>query len=365
MKVQFPSLFFVLYRRFTLSLNYGRFFNRRWVGTMISWVFARIVRFRKPKPSSAYRSNSLVVSVGNIVLGGAGKTPTVLWLHHMLQQTGISCAILSRGYRGACSKQKGYEIVDHRVHNAAYVGDEPLLMAKQLPDRTVWVNKDRRKLAQEASKMHDVLILDDGLQYNKLHKDIEVVVVNGQDPFGGEAFFPKGRLRDFPKRLQSVDYIIVNGACEQKERELLNQRSSAPKIFVKPKIAEVIWEPTLKVDSAENLAGMGVGVFCGLGFPQGFLNMLAQAGVHILGKYILPDHVGITKKELNYFCKSIALRKGVGVLCTEKDRIKLTYLDRESFELPIGTVRTVIQVDEGEEYVKSLLDTIGCKLKKR
>lgn len=332
---------------------------------MISWVFARIVRFRKPKSSSTYRSKSVVVSVGNIVLGGAGKTPTVLWLFHLLQKTGVSCAVLTRGYRGRCSKRRHYSIVDHKVHSAAYVGDEPLLMAKQLPENTVWVHRDRRRLAQDASKFHDVLILDDGLQYNKLHKDIEVVVVNGQDPLGGEAFFPKGRLRDFPRRLQDADYIIVNGSCEDKDVSTLNQWSSAPKIFVQPRITEVVWEPTLKVDSVTSLAGIGVGVFCGLGFPQGFLNMLTQAGVHILGTYLLPDHVGITKKELNYFCKSIVLRKGVGVLCTEKDRIKLTYLDKETFDLPIGTVRTDVHIHQGEEHVASLVNAINDKIIKR
>lgn len=364
MKVQFPSLLFILYRRLSLSLNFGRMLRFWGIGRFFAWVFASAVRFRKSFSSQVYQAKAVVVSVGNIVLGGAGKTPTVLWLSHLLRDRGIPCAVLSRGYKSQCSALKNHSVVDALSHDAKYVGDEPLLMAKQLPECSVWVHKNRCRLAQEASKIYDVLILDDGLQYDKLYKDIEIAVVNGRDPLGGGAFFPQGRLRDFPERLQSVDYVIVNGACEDADEQILQQWCSAPKIFVRPQITKITWNRGHKDQTAQDLRGVGVGVFCGLGFPQGFLEMLKEAGMHILGTYILPDHAAITDKELNYFCKSIALRKGSGVLCTEKDSVKLMHMNKETFDLPIGTVHMAFSIDKGEEHIKSLLASINDKMKR-
>lgn len=363
MKVQFPSLFFILYRRLILSLNYGRIVRVRGVGRFLAWAFANAVRCRRYFASPAYRAKSVVVSIGNIVLGGAGKTPSVLWLFHLLQKQGVSCAVLSRGYKSQCYKKKHYSIVDIDCHDVKYVGDEPLLMAKQLPKQSVWVHKNRQWLAQEASERHDVLILDDGLQYTRLHKDIEIAVVNGRDPLGGGEFFPKGRLRDFPDQLRKVDYVIVNGPCGQEEEGLLSRHCPAPKIFVRPVITKVTWD--VGDQAVRDLRGMGVGVFCGLGFPQGFLAMLKEAGLHVLGTYVLPDHVAITKKELYYFCKSIALRKGIAVLCTEKDRVKLPLMEEDFLDLPIGTVHMTFSVDRGEEHISTLLESIRGKIQTR
>ncbi|WP_066481391.1 tetraacyldisaccharide 4'-kinase [Candidatus Chlamydia sanziniae] len=364
MRRQFPSALFMLYRRLTVSMSFGHIFGLGWLSRILSGIFACVVKFRSKFPfSSPVRVRSSIVSVGNIVLGGTGKTPFVLWLVEALRTRGYSCAVLSRGYKGRCSRKATCVVVDPRVHSAAYVGDEPLLMAKKLPQGSVWVNKDRRMSALRAAEHFDFLLLDDGLQYGKLQKDIEIAVVNGSDPLGSGAFFPTGRLRDFPSRLKTVDAIVINGESSVESQRLLKNFSQAPQFFVRPYLASVVWMHNGEQISVEELHNRGVGVFCGLGFPQGFFTMLKQAGVRILGTYLLPDHSGITKKELYYFCQKMASRQAQGVLCTEKDSVKLGDMSGESGWLPIGKVEMRFAICE--DHALSLLNIIDQTHKSR
>ncbi|WP_100934599.1 tetraacyldisaccharide 4'-kinase [Candidatus Chlamydia corallus] len=357
MKKRFPSPLFLFYRRVTIAISLEGILGWGWFGYLLSKGFSCLVAcWNRFSWSSPYRVRSTVISVGNIVVGGAGKTPTVLWLAEALRTRGYSCGVLSRGYKSQSSRQKKLTIVDSKVHSASYVGDEPLLMAEKLPEGSVWVHKDRRVSAARAAEQFDFLLLDDGLQYRKLHKDIEIAVVNGQDPLGGHAFFPKGRLRDFPLRLKAVDAIIVNGGAEEEAKTLLKSVSDAPQVFVRPKIASVIWTHNGEHIPKEVLRKLRVGVFCGLGFPQGFLNMLREEGIHILGKYLLPDHAAITKKELTYFCQQMAMRQGQGLLCTEKDSVKLPLLSEEPSLLPIAKVQ--MRLSFNEDHALSLLNMI-------
>ncbi|EPP35405.1 tetraacyldisaccharide 4'-kinase [Chlamydia ibidis] len=359
MKSQFPSPLFILYRRLTVAISFGRFLRFGLLGKLLSCAFAFLVVLRRTFNLRApYRSSSTVVSIGNIVLGGSGKTPTVLWLVEALRSKGYSCAVLTRGYKSICSRKGKLTIVDPSTHNAGYVGDEPLLMAGRLPPETVWVHKDRRLSARNAASKFDILVLDDGLQYDKLHKDVEIVVVNGQDPLGQGKFFPIGRLRDFPSKLKNVGFAIVNGQCSQGDRKILERWCDAPKIYVEPRISEIVWENTQEKVPVERLKGLAVGVFCGLGFPKGFLTMLQDAGVKILGTYLLPDHVSITRKELRYFSHKIAMRLGDGILCTEKDSVKIRDFLGESGVLPVGRVVMRFSITEGRSVADDLLDSI-------
>ncbi|EPP37774.1 Tetraacyldisaccharide 4'-kinase [Chlamydia avium] len=359
MKRRFPSPFFILFRRLTAAISFGRVLSWGWLGKILSTAFSFVVTVRhKLFYSSPYRVSSLVVSVGNVVLGGSGKTPTVLWLAEALQARGYSCAVLSRGYKSRCSRQRKLTIVDPLVHDATYVGDEPLLVAKKLPSGTVFIHKDRRISAQQAEKDFDILILDDGFQNRRLHKDMELVVVNGQDPLGGGEFFPRGRLRDSLKRLKDADFIVVNGSCSSEDRQKLSSWCCAPRIYVEPRISQVVWEPSGVDLPVQDLRGLAVGVFCGLGFPRGFLDMLKNSGVKVLGTYLLPDHAGITKKELHFFCAKMAMRQAQGILYTEKDGEKLGANVYEPGMLPLGKVCMQFSFIDSEETTLSLLNQI-------
>ncbi|AAF39500.1 tetraacyldisaccharide 4'-kinase [Chlamydia trachomatis] len=358
MRFSFLSGIRDLFRHFIISAASGALSDRLgWVWGAIAKVFSGSVWLRYKIAKPPHQVQATVVSVGNIVVGGTGKTPLVLWLAQALNERGISCAVLSRGYKGKCSQRKSFTIVDPALHTAACVGDEPLLLAKHLPAGTVRIQKDRKALAEKSAGAFDVLLLDDGFQCNRLHKDVEIVLVNGSDPFGGRAFFPKGRLRDFPERLAKANYVIVNGKCSPSDQRELDLLNPAAKILVEPQISEIVWLNKSANMPRDHWEGLGVGVFCGLGFPKGFLTMLRNAGIHVLGTHLLPDHSGITKQELELFCKKIILRQGVGILCTEKDSVKIEAF-AEEMSLPIGEVRMRFSCVCNEERMVAMLDAI-------
>lgn len=365
MRFSFFSGIRYLSRHFIISATSGALSDRLGlVWGVIARVFACVVWLRHKISRSPHRVQATVVSVGNIVVGGTGKTPLVLWLAQALRERGLSCAVLSRGYKGKYSRRKSSVIVDPLLHSASCVGDEPLLLAKYLPAGTVRIQKDRRALAEKSAEAFDVLLLDDGFQYKRIHKDIDIVLVNGSDPFGGGAFFPKGRLRDFPERLGEANYIIVNGRCSPSDLRELDRFNSEAKIVIEPKISEIVWLNMSANMPRDRWKGLGVGVFCGLGFPKGFLTMLRKEGIHILGTHLLPDHEGITKQELELFCKKIILRQGVGLLCTEKDSIKIGSL-AEEMSLPIGEVRMRFSCVSNEERMVAMLDAIEAVRKNK
>ncbi|MBQ8498702.1 tetraacyldisaccharide 4'-kinase [Chlamydia sp.] len=368
MKFSFFSGIRDFFRHFVISATSatsGALSDRlNWAVSLMAGAFSTFVRFRRKIARSPYRVRTTVVSVGNIVVGGTGKTPLVLWLAKTLNERGLSCAVLSRGYKGRYSKRKTSIIVDPAIHTASCVGDEPFLMAKYLPSGTVRIQKDRRALAEKSSGLFDILLLDDGFQYDRLHKDVEIVLVNGLDPFGGGAFFPKGRLRDFPDRLAKADYVIINGRCSPADQRELDRLNPHAKIVIEPQIAEIVWLNKSMDISWDHWEGLGVGVFCGLGFPKNFLNMLKDAGIHVLGTHLLPDHVGITKQELEIFCKKIILRQGVGILCTEKDSVKIGRF-AEEISLPIGEVRMQFSCISNEGQMAAMLDAIEAIQRKK
>ncbi|MHB1292307.1 MAG: tetraacyldisaccharide 4'-kinase, partial [Sulfuricella sp.] len=150
-----------------------------------------------------------VIVVGNISVGGTGKTPLVLWLADFLRQQGYHPGIVSRGYGGGT---QGVVAVDIRS-DPAVVGDEPLLLARKSAC-PVWVGRDRVAAGNALLRAHtecDVLVSDDGLQHYRLGRDLEIVVVDGERKFGNGLLLPAGPLREGVSHLRSVDAVVVNG----------------------------------------------------------------------------------------------------------------------------------------------------------
>ncbi|HEX5338088.1 MAG TPA: tetraacyldisaccharide 4'-kinase, partial [Gallionella sp.] len=150
-----------------------------------------------------------VIVVGNLTVGGTGKTPLVLWLVEFLRSQGYHPGIISRGYAGSAAQPQAVSAVS----DPALVGDEPLLLARrtQCP---IWVGRRRADVARALLVAHpdcDVIISDDGLQHYALQRDVEVVVVDGVRRFGNGLPLPAGPLREPLSRLQSVDAVVVNG----------------------------------------------------------------------------------------------------------------------------------------------------------
>jgi len=233
-----------------------------------------------------------VISVGNLAVGGTGKTPLVIQLAHQLAPRVV--AIVLRGYGG----------------------DEELLFKKRLPNALVIANPDRVKAAREATAQGaEVILLDDGFQHRKLGRDVNLVIVRDVD--AKRHCLPAGDLRDPLSRLRATDLIIREADLQTHVRRIL----------------------TLQGEEVPSLRGKRVGMFCGIGQPDKFKKTLLDLGAIIDAEWILADHEPASIPSLHAFnhkCKSLNINL---LVCTEKDAVKLPPSD-----LPILFLEIEVQV---------------------
>ncbi len=255
-----------------------------------------------------------VISVGNITVGAMGKTPLVRWLAEEISRT-KKVAILSRGYR---SKSE-HQIL--RVHSDTPVdlcGDEPLWLAQKLPQVAVWVGKDRVQTGQLAiAEGAEVLILDDGLQHRRLHRDIEIIVVGHEEKY----FLPRGWLRDSPSRLKKADLLAGQEGLQ------FEQRLTA------------------------DLKGKKVTLFCAIGRPERFVQSVKAAGAEIVATFFKDDHCAFTEQEIQEFSRQ---NPGATLICTEKDAVKIPLEVKSS--LGVQVLAAEFFVISGQEKWKKLYD---------
>jgi len=241
-----------------------------------------------------------VIVVGNITVGGSGKTPIVIALVDHFKQQGKKVGVVSRGYKG--SHQQGSLLVDKNTH-ASKSGDEPLLIATQT-QAVVMVNKDRAQAVKDLISNHkvDLVISDDGLQHYAMGRDVEIAVIDGKRRFGNGLFLPAGPLRESVSRLKSVDFVINNGALHAGEisSELV------PKVFINVGTGK---EKSLNFFKDKTCHGIA-----GIGYPQRFFDSLNALGVHVL-PHVFADHYIYSKKDLEFPDK-------YPILMTAKDCVK-------------------------------------------
>lgn len=296
-----------------------------------------------------------VISIGNIIAGGTGKTALVRKLGKNLSRS-KRVSVLLRGYRSAIERSGGsLQLMERSDITPKVCGDEAYLLWKQLPALTFFVGKDRRLNAQRAAYHEaDVVLLDDGMQYRSLHRDLEIVMLHGDDLYGKGFYLPRGYLRDSPKRLAKADYIFINhiqgSAHFHSLKKEVEKHTSAPLIGVQmiPQGAfgrgDEVWE---------DISGKRVAVFCGLGKPHSFFKTVEDMNVEIVEKLILPDHVFPTMKQLVNLT-ILAEEKGCElILCSEKDWVKLP--DTLEVSLPLAQVKASMEVVAGESHYNQLL----------
>jgi tetraacyldisaccharide 4'-kinase len=291
-----------------------------------------------------------VVSVGNIAVGGTGKTPCVqLLCQHLSKQ--VPLAILSRGYLSSVERMKEVaEVNPDAPEGAALYGDEPLLLAKTT-GVPVWVGSDRFAsgfCAVQAGAR--CLILDDGLQHRKLRRSVEIIVVDGKDPLCGGRFLPLGLLRDSLKRLKEADLIVATRIHTLQESERveseLSRFTEAPVVCVRSR-CEV---PTP--------VGTPVGAFCAIGHPEQWIEQLEGLGQRVVATYVKADHAPFSYEELVRFAERARFQGAEALLCTEKDHIKLSGLAQ--LPLPLFSTPMTFQFVAGEQHwynqVKNILN---------
>jgi tetraacyldisaccharide 4'-kinase len=255
-----------------------------------------------------------VIIVGNITVGGSGKTPLVLWIAEFLKAKGWSPGIVSRGYGGSIEFPRAATV----AAQAEDVGDEPIMLSRR-SGCPVWVGPDRIKVIDALRAQHpdvDVLVLDDGLQHYRLRRDVEIAVVDSRG-FGNGFLFPAGPLREPRGRLRSVDAVVSHGATV--------------KGFAMQLDGEVAHRMTDSRDRQPLQAwrGQKVHAVAGIGNPSRFFVHVGRAGPKVV-PHPFPDHHRFIPEELEFGDEA-------PVLMTEKDAVKLRrYAQTNWWVLPVS-----------------------------
>ena len=323
----------------------------------------------------------LVVSIGNLSCGGTGKTPVVEVFAKTLSAKGRKVAILSRGYRSKKHSvwykfrhmfdQQKLEVPPKIVSDgknllldSMYAGDEPYMLASNLKNVAVLVDKDRVKSGLFAIKNYgtDVLILDDGFQYLMLKPHINIVLVDSTDPFGNGHVLPRGILREPIKNIRRADYIFLsksNGSPRLRHLKAFlrrhNRRAEIIECCHQPKYIEHVFN---RGDQAplERLRGAKVAALSAIAVPASFERFLTSLGAELVLTRSFADHHRYTQQEIIDFINDAKEAGAELIMTTEKDAVRIPKLDRQ--DIPLYFLRVEINILSGRESFDQCISRI-------
>lgn len=281
--------------------------------------YARAVQIRNHRydqgRSEIHRVSVPVISVGNLTLGGTGKTPLVKWLARKLQDLGASVALVSRGYGATAGKQN----------------DEALELAQALPNVPHIQNRDRVAGAQSAIEQFkpDLLLLDDGFQHRRLARDLDIVLLDALEPFGFEHVFPRGTLREPLAGLARAQVVCLSraDAISPSIRESIRRRVAdiAPSAIwcELAHVATTLRNAAGSIEQLETARGKRIAAFCAIGNPAGFRHTLSTVGCEVVAWREFPDHHIFSAADLDAVEDEARRCIAELVLCTQKDLVKV------------------------------------------
>lgn len=317
----------------------------RLVETPYTWA----VRWRNRRyDSGAARTHRVavpVVSVGNLTLGGTGKTPMVEWLARWFRDRDVRVAVVSRGY-GA---------------EAGLPNDEALELEQRLPDVPHLQNPDRVAAALTAIEKHDcqLIVLDDAMQHRRIGRDLEIVLLDALEPFGFGHVFPRGTLREPVDGLGRADVVALSRADMLEPPQRQQIQSTAMRYAPEAVYLEVVHAARALVSSAgkeeplESLRDRPVAAFCGIGNPAGFRHTLAACGYRVVRFREFPDHHRYDRADIESLSAWAEPSDIEAVLCTQKDLVKLR-IDRLGRH-PLWALQVGLEILSGREMLERKL----------
>ncbi len=308
-----------------------------------------------------------VISVGNLTVGGTGKTPMTQFLCRRLQAQGKRVVVLSRGHGG---ESKSVRVVSNAkgdvLLTAAQAGDEPVLLAKTLPGVPVLVGKDRRLSGREALHRFapDVLVLDDGFQFWQLVRDLDIVLLDARRPFDNGFPLPRGLLREPKRHLRRAQVVVAtrSGNLKSSERAILAAQvntlaPTASLHFADHRAVGLVPARDLSAPllSLNTLAGKPIFAVSAIAQPQSFVQTLEQeAGAKVLRIRRWPDHHFFTPEEAGEVLADAARLGAVALVMTEKDAVKWPVLV-ENAGLPVYALRIEMAVENEAQFLRDIL----------
>jgi len=339
----------------------------------LSFVYERLVQLRlyfyRKRIFRERALGCLVISIGNLTVGGTGKTPIVEKFARALQAGGRRVAILSRGYKSVPRRRHWLSrlrigdsdspriVSDGKslLLDSLTAGDEPYMLAHNLKDVIVLVDKDRVKSGRLAiDKWNvDTLLLDDGFQYLHLKHRLDMVLVDRQAPFGNEFMLPRGTLRETPRNLRRASYIFVTKNTGESNDTLVkrirryNRTAEIIECAHKPLYLQNVYtSERLPLDA---LRDTFIGSLCAIAAPESFEGALQKLGAHVdLSKRYI-DHHYYTEAELTSFINRCIRRDLVMIVTTEKDAVRMPRLPEAEVKVPIYFLRVEIEILSGHE----------------
>jgi len=341
---------------------------------LLSFVYERLVQFRlllyRHRILRERALGCLVISIGNLTVGGTGKTPVVEKFARALRAGGRRVAILSRGYKSVPRPvpRKWWrrpfgrkEPIPPRVVSdgkavlldSLTAGDEPYMLANNLQDVIVIVDKDRVKSGLYAIKelKADTLLLDDGLQYLHLKHRLDIVLIDRQAPFGNEYLLPRGTLREPPRNLRRASYIFITKSTGEPNDILIerirryNRTAEIIECAHQPlHLQNVVTGEQLPLEQLRNTY---IGSICGIAAPDSFEAGLRKLGARIELAKRYTDHHRYTEAELQSFINRCIRRDLEMIVTTEKDAVRFPQLTKT--DVPIFFLRVEIQILSGHE----------------
>ena len=302
-----------------------------------------------------------IVSVGNITLGGTGKTPLVVSLAGFLLEKGMRPAVISRGY-GRKDESKTLIVSDERtvLTDTATGGDEPVLIGSRVPGVPVVVGCNRNDAARNAIQRFNtgVVILDDGFQHFRLKRDLDIALVDATDPFGNEKIFPAGILREPIEALRRAQAVIITKSDFATSIAALKsriERVTSARIFTSfQRPLDLADDRTGENKPLSALRGTKVLAFSGIARPESFTSLLKTLGAVISGECIFPDHYEFRKADLARVFKKAADVRANMIVTTEKDAVRLRTLKPDG----IWALRIDLMITEQEEWEAFILKSL-------
>ena len=340
----------LLFPLYLLSLLYG--------GAVRTRVLFYSIGFRTSK-----RLPCPVISVGNITVGGTGKTTLVMALAKGLMERGTPVAILSRGYKRKRSSEPLVSDGQTIFLSPEESGDEPFLMSEALQGIPVLVGKDRYVTGQIALRRFGVrgLLLDDGYQHLQLHRDLDILLIDSHIGFGDGHLLPRGVLREPFAHLRRAHLFLFTKAehletCQELEAVLRRTHPSS-QVFHSHYEPMGLIGPGREWEELPSFRGKRVLALSGIASPDSFAFLLRRCGMEIVEEAIYPDHHPYNTKDLAHIEEK---SRGVDwVVTTEKDMVKLRKLNIN--RLPIRALRIEVRIREGEDFYKRVMEIFGVK----